>query len=379
MDLSEFNCVEGAKPTTKFLHSHAWSDRQETPSSICLSPYLVGECAVATANGSVFLWSSDGRFDAVCKTIKSRFSGVENWCSCHYGAHPREIVVSDRTGVSLFDIRQPAHTVGMDLFILPNRLMNPAERIMVSTQHAKNTFLHAVATDYNLMLIDERFPSSPVIHWRHTLRSPPQYIDTISGLVPATSCDQCLGDDLILLASQTSHETHCFQLTLGQPSQPPQATVTPWRVSQAEDLVHLSRVDGILTDHSLLSRLSVSLVGMCAFPHPAGNGCTIFQVIVNTIQDKEGKYHTEEKDVINRWTEYCSELYNFQTKGDHSVLARQESSNEDDFPILHKEVEIAIRSLKNGKAVGNDNIPAELLKKGGEAVIDILTNICNKI
>ena len=42
--------------------------------------------------------------------------------------------------------------------------------------------------------------------------------------------------------------------------------------------MHLSRVDGILTDHSLLSRLSVSLVGMCAFPHHAGNGCTIFQV-----------------------------------------------------------------------------------------------------
>ena len=63
------------------------------------------------------------------------------------------------------------------------------------------------------------------------------------------------------------------------------------------------------------------------------------QVKVNTIQDKEGKCLTEEKDVINRWTEYCSELYNFQTKGDPSVLVRQESSNEDDFPIMRKEVE----------------------------------------
>ena len=49
------------------------------------------------------------------------------------------------------------------------------------------------------------------------------------------------------------------------------------------------------------------------------------QVKINTIQDKEEKCLTEEKDVINRWMEYCSELYNFQTKGDPCVLARQES------------------------------------------------------
>ena len=39
-------------------------------------------------------------------------------------------------------------------------------------------------------------------------------------------------------------------------------------------------------------------------------------------------------------------------------------------PILREEVETAVRSSKNGKVAGNDNIPAELLKKGGEAVIE---------
>ncbi|KAJ8343160.1 hypothetical protein AAFF_G00243470 [Aldrovandia affinis] len=32
-----------------------------------------------------------------------------------------------------------------------------------------------------------------------------------------------------------------------------------------------------------------------------------------------------------------------------------------------------------GKAAGVDNIPAELLQAGGEAIIDVLTIICNKI
>ena len=30
------------------------------------------------------------------------------------------------------------------------------------------------------------------------------------------------------------------------------------------------------------------------------------------IQDKSGKCLTEEKDILSRWTEYCSELYNYE-------------------------------------------------------------------
>ena len=100
---------------------------------------------------------------------------------------------------------------------------------------------------------------------------------------------------------------------------------------------------------------------------------------VCTIQDKDGNCLTEEEEIRDRWTEYCSELYNFQNQGDPSVVICPEPTNEDDFPILREEVETAIRSLKCGKAAGVDNIPAELLKNGGEIVIDVLTTICNQI
>ena len=48
-------------------------------------------------------------------------------------------------------------------------------------------------------------------------------------------------------------------------------------------------------------------------------------------------------------------------------------------PILRKEVEAAVRSLKKGKSSGVDNIPAELVQAGGEDVITALTTFCNKI
>ena len=53
--------------------------------------------------------------------------------------------------------------------------------------------------------------------------------------------------------------------------------------------------------------------------------------------------------------------------------------NNDSYPILREEVEAAVKSLKKGKSAGVDNIPSELVQAGGEAVIDMLLIIYNKI
>ena len=42
-------------------------------------------------------------------------------------------------------------------------------------------------------------------------------------------------------------------------------------------------------------------------------------------------------------------------------------------------MEAAVKALNMGKSAGVNNIPAELVQAGGEAMIDILTAICNKI
>ena len=54
-------------------------------------------------------------------------------------------------------------------------------------------------------------------------------------------------------------------------------------------------------------------------------------------------------------------------------------TNIDSHPILREEAEAAVKSLTPGKSAGVDNIPAELLQAGGETMIDVLLNICNKI
>ena len=39
-----------------------------------------------------------------------------------------------------------------------------------------------------------------------------------------------------------------------------------------------------------------------------------------TVQDRSGKCLTEEQQILNRWTEYCCELYNHKANGEPSLL-----------------------------------------------------------
>ena len=98
------------------------------------------------------------------------------------------------------------------------------------------------------------------------------------------------------------------------------------------------------------------------------------------ILDKDNKPVTENIELIKTWTEYCKDLYNFKIKPDNNLLKPNiMNNNEKSLPILESEVRNAIRTLKNGKSPGPDNIPGELLKLGGESLIKIFITICQQI
>ena len=67
------------------------------------------------------------------------------------------------------------------------------------------------------------------------------------------------------------------------------------------------------------------------------------------------------------------------TTGDPKVLDVPPPINNDIYPILWEEVEAAAESMKKGKSAGVDNFQSELVQAGGEAMIDMLLIICNKI
>lgn len=105
------------------------------------------------------------------------------------------------------------------------------------------------------------------------------------------------------------------------------------------------------------------------------------QRAATVIEDSSGQLLTENTAVLSRWTEYCRDLYNHKTEPDLSILQNDQDGarKAEDLPVLAEEVEAAIYSLKGGKSPGVDNIPAELLKHGGEVTTKILTILCRKI
>ena len=86
------------------------------------------------------------------------------------------------------------------------------------------------------------------------------------------------------------------------------------------------------------------------------------RVNLQPYKTKSGKCLTEENEILNRWTEYCSDLYNYETDGDPIVLDCTQIPDEEHHPILREDVEAAVKALKTGKSVGVDNIPAELVQ-----------------
>ena len=92
-------------------------------------------------------------------------------------------------------------------------------------------------------------------------------------------------------------------------------------------------------------------------------------VDLSVIQDKAGKCLTE----------YCSDVYSQESNGNTTILNGPYDTNDDKLPILREEVEAAVKYLKGEKSPGADNMPAELIKNRGEAMISALTTICNKI
>ena len=93
------------------------------------------------------------------------------------------------------------------------------------------------------------------------------------------------------------------------------------------------------------------------------------------IRNKQGKLVQEEEEIRERWTEYCSELYN-TTEDEKSSKEMMEikkkleeispASEDRRQPTLQDEVHRAIQKLKNNKSPGSDAVPGEAIKAGGE-------------
>ncbi|KAK3541624.1 hypothetical protein QTP86_033058, partial [Hemibagrus guttatus] len=99
---------------------------------------------------------------------------------------------------------------------------------------------------------------------------------------------------------------------------------------------------------------------------------------VRVIKDRDQRVLTSEESVQRRWKEYFEELMNEENEREKRVEGVNSVEQKVD-KIRKDEVRKALKRMKSGKAVGPDNIPVEVWKCLGEAAVEFLTSLFNRV
>jgi hypothetical protein len=101
-----------------------------------------------------------------------------------------------------------------------------------------------------------------------------------------------------------------------------------------------------------------------------------YQPRIHIIKDENGNLIADPQSALNRWKNFFNQVLN--VRGVYDVRQMDIHTAE---PLVSEpslvEVEIAIGKLKSYKSPGTDNIPAEMIKAGGETLYsEIYRLIC---
>ncbi|KAK3549961.1 hypothetical protein QTP86_016841, partial [Hemibagrus guttatus] len=99
---------------------------------------------------------------------------------------------------------------------------------------------------------------------------------------------------------------------------------------------------------------------------------------VRVIKDRDGRVLTSEESVQRRWKEYFEELMNEENEREKRVEGVN-SVEQKVNKIRKDEVRKALKRMKSGKGVGPDDILVEVWKCLGEAAVEFLASLFNRV
>ena len=101
---------------------------------------------------------------------------------------------------------------------------------------------------------------------------------------------------------------------------------------------------------------------------------------VDTILDEDGQPVQKGEEKLSRWRRHFQEVLNVDSAMSEEAVADLEDNSHLETPEVNREeVERAVKKLENKKAGGDDRIVAELVKNGGEAMIDWMMELVQEV
>ena len=101
---------------------------------------------------------------------------------------------------------------------------------------------------------------------------------------------------------------------------------------------------------------------------------------LDRILDEAGQPVQQAEEKLSRWRRHFQKVLNVDSTVKEEALANLEDHSHVETPEVNREeVERAVKRLQNKKAAGEDRIVAELVKNGGEAMIDWLMELLQEV
>jgi len=100
------------------------------------------------------------------------------------------------------------------------------------------------------------------------------------------------------------------------------------------------------------------------------------------VKDQDGNLLVGQEDISQRWTQYFSTVLNVpenlpSSTDNENMMQEDTVAGDEEDVISFEEVQKAEEHMKNNKSPGFDGLPAEIFKKGGDAMITWLQDIFN--
>ncbi|XP_072353276.1 TATA box-binding protein-associated factor RNA polymerase I subunit C [Scyliorhinus torazame] len=240
---------------------------------INVSPHVPGEVVIANECGAAYLWILDKSLQKIRReTDNLYFNAQLPWRWCDFTAHPRVYIYADRTGLDLTDTRA-GETCNQTLFKIGAAADCQRGERVILPKHLRdvNPYHHLITTQYSAYIVDERFPTVPVLKWAHMLESPPMFAQVACGAAKNRT-------NKIVLGTQRTQEVLLLQYSGGM-QLPCQSFGPPQKLSCIYDMMQHLPVRLPQRREVVADRLHSAGAGLATLYHCRGKkSLSVFQL-----------------------------------------------------------------------------------------------------